>query len=121
MWQRFYWTYWYNDRDDSLVNQTSLTACFFALLILLVLLFTAYYNEQSLYISGGVWVFAVFCVYLVLLMGMLIGDRVLLGLMDEDKSSFYFSMYQQGMLLLTVALNVILTTVGLIDVSNNTA
>jgi hypothetical protein len=118
-WQRFYWSYWYNDRDDSLVNQTSLTACFFALLILLILLFVAYRFEQTLYISGSVWVFSLVCVYLVLMMGMLIGDRVLLGFMDEENSTFYFSVYQQGMLLLTVAVDLIITVVVLVDVMEN--
>jgi len=118
-WQRFYWSYWYNDRDDSLVNQTSLTACFFALLILLILLFVAYRFEQSLYQSGSIWLFSLVCVYLVLMMGMLIGDRVLLGFMDEENSTFYFSVYQQGMLLLTVTVNLILTVVVLVDVMEN--
>jgi hypothetical protein len=101
------------------VNQTSLTACFFALLILLILLFVAYRFEQTLYISGSVWVFSLVCVYLVLLMGMLIGDRVLLGFMDEENSTFYFSVYQQGMLLLTVAVDLIITVVALVDVMEN--
>jgi hypothetical protein len=52
-------------------------------------------------------------------MGMLIGDRVLLGFMDEENSTFYFSVYQQGMLLLTVAVNLILTVVALVDVMEN--
>lgn len=101
------------------MNQTSLTACFFALLILLILLFVAYRFEQSLYQSGSIWLFSLVCVYLVLMMGMLIGDRVLLGFMDEENSTFYFSVYQQGMLLLTVTVNLILTVVVLVDVMEN--
>lgn len=120
--QRFFWTYWYSagGRDDSLVNQTSLTVCFGALWILLVLLFTAYYYEQSLYLTGSIWLFCVFAVYLMLVMGLLIGDRVQLGYMDEVDSSFYFSAYQQGILLLTVVLNIVFTATALVDTTRNT-
>lgn len=117
--QRFFWTYWYSARDDSLVNQTSLVVCFVALCILLILLFTAYYYEQSLYASGSIWLFCIFVIYLVLMMGLLIGDRVQLGYMEETESSFYFTVYQQCMLLLTVILNVIFTTTALVDTTRN--
>lgn len=119
--QRFFWTYWYSSggRDDTLVNQTSLTFCFVALWILLVLLFTAYYYQESLYITGSIWIFCVFAVYLVLMMGLLIGDRVQLGVMDELESTFYFTIYQQGMLLLTIVLNIIFTATALVDTTRN--
>lgn len=120
LWQRFFWTFWYSDRDDSLVNQTSLTVVFLALWILTVLLFTAYYYGDSLYLSGSIWLFCILAVYLVLMMALLIGDRVQMGYMEESEYSFYFSFYQQVMLLLTIILNVIFTTVALVDVTRNT-
>lgn len=101
------------------MNQTSLLACFTALLVLLILLFVAYRFEQTLYISGSIWFFSLFCVSLVLMMGMLVGDRILLGFMDEGKSTFYFSVYQQGLLLLTLVVDLIMTVVALVDVMQN--
>jgi hypothetical protein len=117
--QRFFWAYWYSDRDDSLVNQTSLVVCFVVLWTLLVLLFVAYYYEKSIYLTGSVWLFCVLAGYLILMMGLLVGDRVQAGYMEEAESSFYFSLYQQGMLILTVALNIIITTVALVDTTRH--
>lgn len=101
------------------MNQTSLTVCFVALWTLLVLLFVAYKHEQSLYQTGSVWIFCVFAVYLMCMMGLLIGDRVQVGAMDESNSSFYYSIYQQGMLVLTIALNIIFTATALVDTTRN--
>jgi hypothetical protein len=53
------------------------------------------------------------------MMGMLVGDRILLGFMDEGKSTFYFSVYQQGLLLLTLVVDLIMTVVALVDVMQN--
>lgn len=120
--QRFFWTFWYSSagRDDSLVNQTSLVACFVALLILLILLFVAYRYPDGLYHTGSVWIFCVFAVYLVLMMALLVGDRMQAGYMDEASSSFYYSVYQQGMLVMTIALNVVFTVTALVDTTRNT-
>lgn len=117
--QRFFWAYWYSDRDDSLVNQTSLVACFLVLWTLLVLLFVAYYYEGSVYVTGSIWIFCALAAYLLLAMGMLIGDRIQVGYMEEGDSSFYFSIYQQGLLLLTMGLNICITTTAIVDTTRH--
>lgn len=103
------------------MNQTSLTVCFGALWILLVLLFVAYRYEQTLYQTGSIWLFSVFAVYLFLMMALLVGDRVQLGFMDESSSTFYYSIYQQCMLFLTIVINIIFTTTALVDTTRNPA
>jgi amino acid transporter len=110
--QRFFWAYWCNDRDDSVVNQTVLTGIYFCLWILLVLLFTAYYYEGCLYALGSIWVFVVFAVYLFLMKMLLVADRFV---STFEERSFYWSIYQQGMYLLTLGINLFFGLVALAD------
>jgi hypothetical protein len=94
------------------VNQTVLTGIFACLWILLVLLFSAYYYEGSLYAQGSLWVFIIFAIYLFLMQMLLVADRVV---STFEEKSFYWSIYQQGMYLLTLGLNLFFGLVALWD------
>lgn len=92
-----------------------------ALLILLILLFTAYFYEGSLYMTGSIWFFCLFAVYLALMMGLLLGDRVFNEYLEDCSqcSSFYFNSYQEAMLGLTLLFNSFATVVVAVDSANN--
>ncbi len=95
-----------------MVNQTALTGIYFCLWILLVLLFTAYYYDGCLYALGSLWVFIVFAVYLFLMQMLLVADRFV---STFEERSFYWSIYQQAMYLLTLGLNLFFGFVALWD------
>jgi hypothetical protein len=97
------------------VDQGVLIVCFIALWILFILLFVAYYFEESLFLSGSVWFFSVLALYLFLMMGFLVGDRVHVAYMDPLTPGVYFGVYQQGMLLATLAVTIFTTVIVLVD------
>ena len=117
VWQRFFWAYWCNDRDDSVVNQTVLTGIFICLWVLLILLFIAYYYDGGrLYALGSIWVFAVFATYLFLMQLLLVADRFV---STFEERSFHWSSYQQGMYVLTLFINLFFGLVALWDTIRN--
>jgi hypothetical protein len=120
-WQRFFWSFWCCERDDSVVNQTVLTGVFFSLWTLLVLLFTAYYYDGGLYSAlGSVWVFSALAGYLLAMQVLLVGDRISIASSpDAEGPAFFLSVYQEIMFLLTLGLNVFMCVMVLIDVLRN--
>ena len=116
--QRFFWSFWCCERDDSVVNQSVLTGVFVSLWILLILLFTAYYYDDSLYSAlGSVWVFAVLAGYLLGMLMLLVGDRISITASAEAEGrGFFLSVYQEIMFLLTLGLNVLMCVMALVDV-----
>ena len=120
-WQRFFWSFWCCERDDSVVNQTVLTGVFFSLWTLLVLLFTAYYYDGGLYSAlGSVWVFSALAGYLLAMQVLLVGDRIsITASPDAEGPAFFLSVYQEIMFLLTLGLNVFMCVMVLVDVLRN--
>ncbi len=97
------------------MDQGVLIVCFVALWILFILLFIAYYFERSLFLTGSVWFFSILAIYLFLMMAFLVGDRVHVAYMDPSTPGIYFGVYQQGMLLATMAVTIFATVVVLVD------
>ncbi len=104
-----------------MVNQSVLTGIYFSLWVLLVLLFTAYFHDKSLYSAvGSVWVFAAFAGYLLAMQLLLIGDRISVTASAEAEGrGFYLSVYQEAMFLLTLGLNIFVCVMVLVDVLRN--
>ena len=121
--QRFVWTYWYlNDRseqrDDELFNEIVMTVCYLVLWTLFMLLFIAYYNNNSMYKTGSIWMFIFFMSYLFSMLCLAIFDRISYSTIDSKgfDPSFHFSIFQQAMFLLTVAFNVLISITAIMDV-----